>query len=237
MQPNLFMWPGLLISILSSDIHIILDSVKASKNSRYNRNRIAGSGDQRWLTIPFTNFSRDLTLNELLLDTRPSVLDSLENLFYTRYSNAMSVNAALDMITCIKTASSPRLCDVYLAFLDSLTNAGFKLPKVRFASELRVCSASDNTLRGLSLVNGILSEVGATTYLAAQNVRSYSQASDYSVKKVFFQHFKPEVYDQYSLGRLDTSFLPCLSVLDIVASIGVEKTMSHISHNNSWSNA
>ena len=43
MQPNIFMWSGLLKSLLDSDLHIILDVVKASKNSRYNRNKIRGN--------------------------------------------------------------------------------------------------------------------------------------------------------------------------------------------------
>ena len=61
MQPNIFMLGGLLKSILDSDLHIVLDVVKSSKNSRYNRNKIAGLGDASWLTIPYVEFP--LTLN------------------------------------------------------------------------------------------------------------------------------------------------------------------------------
>ena len=65
MQPNIFMWGGLLKSIIDSDLHIILDIVSSSKNSRYNRNKIEGKNDPIWLTIPFIEFKRSKLINSL----------------------------------------------------------------------------------------------------------------------------------------------------------------------------
>ena len=69
MQPNIFMWGGLLKSIIDSDLHIILDTVKSSKNSRYNRNKIAGRGDPAWITIPYLGFKRERKIMHQILDT------------------------------------------------------------------------------------------------------------------------------------------------------------------------
>ena len=63
------MWGGLLKSIVDSDLHIILDVVKSSKNSRYNRNKIAGNGEPIWLTIPFVEFKREKLIRNQNLDT------------------------------------------------------------------------------------------------------------------------------------------------------------------------
>ena len=88
MQPNLFMWCGLLKSLIDSDYHIILDNVKASKNSRYNRNLIAGNNKIKWLTIPYKNFSRNLLIKNLILDTSEKSQNNLKNTFIERYKNA-----------------------------------------------------------------------------------------------------------------------------------------------------
>ena len=69
MQPNIFMWGGLLKTIIDSDLHIVLDIVKSSKNCIYNRNKIAGEGDPAWLTIPFIDFKRSKIIKDQKLDT------------------------------------------------------------------------------------------------------------------------------------------------------------------------
>ena len=60
---------GLLISLLESDLHIIRDDVTLSKNSRCNRNRIAGNSDVSWLTIPYDNFSSTKLIKDQFLQT------------------------------------------------------------------------------------------------------------------------------------------------------------------------
>ena len=82
MQPNVFMWCGLLKSLLDSDIHIIRDDVKSSKNSRYNRNKIKGDSDQiSWLTIPFSGFKDHKLIKDHNLNTSKSSSKNILNLF------------------------------------------------------------------------------------------------------------------------------------------------------------
>ena len=73
------MWCGLLKQIIDSDIHIILDNVKASKNSRYNRNLVGGQGEKDWLTIPYTNFSRNKNINQLKLNTSEKIRKNIHS--------------------------------------------------------------------------------------------------------------------------------------------------------------
>ena len=235
MQPNLFMWPGLLKTILQSELHIVLDSVPASKNSRYNRNKICGSGGERWLTVPFCNFSRNLTIDKLRVDSSTENILSLENIFSNRYANASFLSESLSLITGLKNSRSSSLCDIYVAFLDSLSALNFELPPIIFSSKLKNLDDLDSPkLKGAYLIDNILREVNATTYLAAQNVQSYSSPDDYSVNKVLFQRFTPLPYQQYCKGRLDSAFIPFLSVLDIIASIGVSRTHSYMNSCNEW---
>lgn len=234
MQPNVFMWPGLLVSILSSDLHIVLDTVLASKNARYNRNLIAGSHDKRWLAVPFSNFSRHLLLKELTLNISPSNINALVNIFSSRYSDAQYVDICLAILSSIADSESDSLSDVYRVFLSSLGRCGFQLPEIVFSSDLNLNPELIADLRGADLIDLILKEVGATTYLAAQNVRAYSTPQDYLPCTVMFQHFMSNPYDQFMKGRIDSSFIPCLSVLDVIASIGVDNSISYMDKCNSW---
>lgn len=235
MQPHLFMWPGLLKSIIQSDLHVVLDSVTASKNERYNRNKICGNDSERWLTVPFSNFSRHLTIDKLNLDASSEKVLSLENLFSSRYSEAPFLCESLNLVSGLKNSKSCGLCDVYIAFLDTLSALGFNISPIILSSQL---SQANNSLfsgsHGASLVDRILQAVNATTYLAAQNVQTYSSREAYSVDNVLFQRFTPLPYQQYCKGRKDVEFVPFLSVLDTVASIGVERTIAYMDSCNEW---
>lgn len=234
MQPHLFMWPGLLQSIVSSDLHIVLDTVTSSKNDRYNRNKIAGNSSERWLTLPFVDFSRHLYIGELIVDSDPGQIDKLANLFDSRYSDAAYKHVALSIIKNLMHSSSNRLCDAYVVFLETLKDLGFDIPNFIFSSQLDCGKSETIGLKGARLIDKMLNDVNATTYLAAQNVRGYSSPEDYTVKSVLFQCFVPHEYNQYSKGRGNMAFIPYLSVLDAIASIGIDETKSYLVACNQW---
>ena len=157
MQPNIFMWSGLLKSLLDSDLHIILDVVKASKNSRYNRNRIRGNSKPTWLTIPFSGFSRNYLINQLRLDTSKATQEKIFNLFYSRYKNApffVKSNFVLEN-TIMTDVPDSFLLDVYHQFLESLKGLEIKICKTIRASEI-ISKETYLNLNGVDLVNYLL---------------------------------------------------------------------------------
>lgn len=234
MQPNLFMWNGLLKQIIDSDLHIILDTVKSSKNSRYNRNRIAGSSSITWLTVPFTNFSRDLPISELRLNTSSSSFTSISSSFERRYSSALFFHNSFSLInqTLRCSSSESKLTDVYLQFLSAISSLGLPLCRSVLASSLLSHNPGLTSLHGINLVNSLLETVSATCYLAAQNTANYARPDDYAVSQVMIQQFNYLPYPQSIENNLQ--FIPNLSCLDLLSYQDIHSSLSYLASCNTW---
>ena len=237
MQPNIFMWNGLVKQLCDSDIHIILDHVKASKNARYNRNRICGKGFPCWLTIPILNFSRNNSINSLSLNTSAGSNIKLMNLFEIRYSSSPLYQATKDVLLSTITSDHDNsvITQVYLRFLESLRNIGLPLCRTIFSSDLCRDDPSLINRKGVDLVNTLLNSVSASTYLAAQNTILYAQKGDYALDNVKIQRFSCKNYSQNQSNHTPETFTENLSCLDTLSYLSTRQYLEYLEQSNSWS--
>lgn len=236
MQPNIFMWNGLVKQLCDSDLHIILDHVKASKNEIYNRNRIAGKDAKCWLTIPITNFSRSKNIDELLLDLSEISRSKLDNLFKMRYSNSpfYHIPNAILLATLGSFCDMPSLIHVYMRFLDALRNAGLPICCTVRSSDLIKSHPFILQCKGIDLVNSLLEVVAASAYLAAQNTLLYASREDYVIDDIRVQQFIYQEYSQCQSGMLQLDFVPNLSCLDTLAFLDMNAFMDYLDRSNTW---
>lgn len=236
MQPNIFMWNGLLKQIFDSDIHIILDHVKASKNERYNRNKIAGKGKPRWMSIPYTNFSINKKIQDLKISTSEENKDKLNNLFISRYSNTPYFHQAHKIFfgTINRKEEESLLTETYSEFLRLLQESGLITCKLIYSSNIINGNASILNLTKIDMVNALLSEVSASTYLASQNTALYSHRSQYRVNNVLFQAFTDKQYPQKFDPESQYDFIAKMSCLDTISCIGTYSILEYLNSCNSW---
>ena len=237
MQPNLFMWGGLLKSMIDSDLHIVLDNVKASKNSRYNRNRIKGNGSVAWLTVPYKDFSRKLLINELRCDMRVGVRTVLKGQFSERYKGACFLERSQEVLSSTLESSSDTtdLVDLYERFLGALKRCGLPISDVIYASRIVTGKEWAECEDGVEKVNLLLSRVKATTYLAAENTAAYADISSYTVDNVRLQRFRSVRYPQtLQKARLPDEFTPNLSCLDALSYMDISDILMYLDASNSW---
>jgi hypothetical protein len=237
MQPSMFMWNGLVKQLCDSDLHIILDHVRASKNSNYNRNLISnGIGGSCWLTIPIIEFSRQRCINELRLDTSSPTRTKIAHLFKSRYSKAeffkttdMMLNKTLD--TQVENSG---LIDVYENFLIELRKCGVPICETILSSALVAQNPSLNQISGVNLINSLLDTVCATRYLAAQNTVLYATKDDYTIKFVEIQEFSYQEYRQTRSKAAKHSFVKNLSCLDTLSVMSPDMYLEYLHCCNSW---
>ena len=228
------MWGGLLKSILDSDLHIILDSVKSSKNSRYNRNRIAGKGETAWLTIPYLNFKREKEIMNQTLDTSLSTKLKIVNFFSNRYSDSIYYKKSLEILNSTLNVKNEeeKMCIIYKKFLDSLKNIGIPISNTIYASNL--LSEEDlNNLKGIQIVNRILKKVNAKIYLGSENTLNYALPSEYYVDQVWIQKFTASPYPQINLNT-ENEFIPNLSILDMISFLNKDQILNNLEQSNQW---
>jgi hypothetical protein len=63
-QPNFIPWCGYFYKMISSDLFILFDDVKYSKNNIINRNKLKSETGEFWITIPVKKMSNQL-INEV----------------------------------------------------------------------------------------------------------------------------------------------------------------------------
>ena len=235
MQPNIFMWGGLLKSILDSDLHIILDSVKSSKNSRYNRNRIAGKGEPAWLTIPYLGFKREKEIMNQTLDTSLSTKLKILNFFSNRYSDTIYYKNSLEILKSTLNVKNEeeKICTIYKKFLDSLKNIGIPISNTIYASNLLSEEEDLNNLKGIQIVNRILKKVNAKIYLGSENTLNYALPSEYTVDQVWIQKFTASPYPQINL-KTENEFIPNLSILDMISYLNKDEILNSLERSNKW---
>ena len=234
MQPNVFMWGGLLKTIIDSDLHIVLDIVKSSKNCIYNRNRIAGEGTPVWLTIPFIDFKRSKIIKDQKLDTSNKTILKIENIFKNRYSSSAYYENGLTILnsTLQSREQESNLISIYIQFLNSLKSLGIPLSNIEFASNIISKSTLDPNYKGADLINFLLKNVEADTYLASENTVKYCSPNQYVVKKVCIQKYISSNYKQNKSG--DIPFIPNLSCLDFISHLNNNEVIKHLESSNSW---
>ena len=236
MQPNIFMWGGLLISLLESDLHIIRDDVTAPKNSRINRNRIAGNSDSCWLTIPYDNFSSSTLIKDQYLQTTKRNNKKIISKYTSRYNTYPyfnNVKKLLEDTLAVKNQTT-LLCDIYIEFLNQLKILGLPLCKFIFASSLSLDNKFEKKSNGVDMINQILKETGATHYLAAENTVNYADPSEYKVENVYLQKYEDLNFVTNNSRLEGISFTKNLSCLDTISSLSINETIEHLFISNKW---
>ncbi len=235
MQPNIFMWGGLLKSILESDLHIILDTVKSSKNSRYNRNKIAGVGNPTWLTIPYVGFKREKQILNQSLDTSLITRQKIITFFANRYSKSIYFDKSLEILksTLSVHEKETNICIIYNNFLNAIKNIGFPICPTLFASNILGKGKDFDDLKGVQLINKLLEKVSANIYLASENTLNYASPSQYNVSQVWIQKFTSKSYLQNNLNN-KIEFIPNLSILDMTAYLSKDEILTNLHQSNKW---
>ena len=196
MQPNICMWCGLLKSLIDSDLHIIRDDVKSSKNSRYNRNKIAGNGPPIWFTIPYIKFKDSKLIYQQNLNTSKAVKKKMLSLFTQKYSEFPFFERTFNLInnTLSQKNDITPICEVYSSFIEELKIIGFPICRTVFASELILDTKNNNLIYGVEMVNFLLNKANAQTYLAAENTVKYAKPEEYKIRNVKIQKYFDKKY-------------------------------------------
>jgi len=207
-QLDNLVWLGVIDRIIKSDVFVVLDTVKFSKNYFHNRNRIRTSDGWSYITVPVCY--NNASINDTLISSNANFLKLHRKIVYS-YS-------AADFFDCYKKNFFEVYCDkhktigslnkeVLLYLLDCF---GIKTP-IYFLSSLPI-SGTKNEL----LLN-ICKYFSADTYLSGAGGISYLDVNLFESNhiKVLFQKFIHPVYKQ-----VYSPFLPCMSCIDLLFNCG-----------------
>lgn len=211
MQPAYLPWLGYFHRLMLSDVHVVLDSVPASKGDFSNRNRIRTSQGWMWLTVPIAGDRMSTPISDLQIDTKQRWNEKHWKSIELAYRRAAHFETYAEPIRNAMLAPYETLGEVCLGMLaPALRAAGISI-SLRNSSEFDLCE------RKSDLVLQLCVQAGATTYISGPFGREYLDLASFDragIEVRFHDYVHPE-YPQVYPG-----FEPYMAAIDALFNCG-----------------
>lgn len=213
-QPVYLPWLGLFHKIALADVFCYFDIAQYQTKDYNNRNKIKTNSGEIWLSVPVESKNH--------FDKRVGDINIIQNGWQRKhlktiklqYQKAPYFNMYYDRIAAIiNDYSNGVLGDLNLMMLRELMSIlGLNRPIV-IASEYKFEGKKSN------LVLDMCIKLGATQYIFGSQGKSYADTSSFLAANVVpsFQNYSHPTYPQ-----LHGSFLPYMSVIDLLFNVGPE---------------
>jgi hypothetical protein len=221
MQPTYLPWAGYFNLINSVDLFVFLDDVQYQKNSWHNRNRILSKNDVQWITVPVKHRTLSQKISETEICNEKNWRRKHANSIIHSYSHHEHFNSVKDIVELIKKVEAENLAQLNISIIEYIAR---KLGiKTEFICSSVIFKEGVRTERIVSILNYLgvkeyISPVGSVEYLEEDR---FANQTTVSLK---FQNFKSDEYVQKG-GK---EFKPNLSILDVLANIGLENTFKYL---------
>lgn len=225
-QPNFFPWAGYFYKIYAADHFVFLNDVQYSKQSYTKRVKLKDAALNRTFYAQGSIFKPHLgtSIQEVLLKekgTKEQIETQLDNNYngYPYYSETMDL---LDRIF-YGEKSYKTLSELNISTVKSIcAHLNIHTP-LHLSSEMKVNS------KGTKRITEIIQELHCDTYLSGPGIKKYIDSVSFSATSIdlithdFFTYQKRNPYPQ-----IGDSFIPGLSILDLLFNIGKKQTFTHI---------
>lgn len=221
MQPTYLPWVGYFNLISQVDIFVFLDDVQFERRSWQSRNRILLDAQEHWLTVPVHSERQTQRLDTIQIDftqkwQRKHVL-GLEQ----AYRKAPYFEEIGMVLECLQQANGMTLANLNIQIIQMvaqvmnlktkfITASSLSLPHSRSQHLLNICEALD--------CQEYLSPIGSQAYLIEDGIFQESSI------QLSFQNYIPQPYPQVKAPI----FKSHLSILDLIANIGIQKTVQQV---------
>lgn len=223
MQPTFLPWSGYFDLIESVDHFVLLDNVQHSRQSWQTRNRILLNGAEHMLVVP----TEKCALSTLISDVRINDARDWRRKHWltlcAAYSNASYGHDALALLEPFYVGINERsLARFNQGIICAIADALSCRAKVHTASELETKSGRSERLVSICKV------LECDTYVSPQGAKEYLEDDGFSETsgiRLEFQDYSPQPYRQFR----SKDFVSHLSIVDVIANLGVERAKSYIS--------
>lgn len=210
-QPQYFPYPGFFHKLSISDVFIIMDDAQYDKRFT-NRNKIMATNGWIWMTVPINKDHKFSPNLQVEINNEVSWRDVHWKKIYHSYANAKYFKNYESFFKNIYEKEWQSLFELNFEILKKIIDMlGIKVEIIK-SSELNAPGASTE-----KLVN-LCKAAGADTYVSGNGGRSYMDENLFEKNNVTleYQNYVAKPYPQ----RLSDSFVPDLSIIDMLVNIG-----------------
>lgn len=212
-QPQYLPWLGYFDKIRIADVFCYLDNVQYRKNEWQNRNRIKTAQNWQWLTVP-VHYRFPQKINEVEINNSVNWKKKHLQALITNYSKAPYFKDYITPLEDLFTKDWELLSEFNIGLLERLREFLNLHDKPAIPASSMVLR-DDPTERLIDICKA----VGADTYLAGQDGRTYMDLERFRANgiTVITQEFKHPVYPQ-----LYDEFQSHMSIVDLLFNCGPE---------------
>jgi len=205
----------LLHKIMLADTFCLFDIVQMSGDQWENRNQIKGANSEFWLTVPIKGREkRGQKLYEVEIDNTQRWRDKHRKSIISSYQKAKYFSEYKPFFNKFYSTDFRYLTELNEYFLRWI----LAILKI----DVEIIRASDYNFEGQKsdLVLDMCKKLGADTYIFGSQGRNYAnvKAFDRTGIKLYFQEYLHPTYPQ-----LHGSFVPFMSVIDLLFNVGADK--------------
>lgn len=218
-QPNFFPWLGFFDKIHRSDLFVYLDHVENNPRDSLwtKRVKIIVSKREYWLTIPLIRSKSSIfqRINEMKIRDMKIKRKHLPTIKQS-YGKAPFFNDVFPLVMAFYESSDPSIANRNIIFIDSVCEKlDIYTPKSR-------TSHYEWNEKSTDLLVEILTHFNGTGYLCGGGAADYQEDDKFerSGFDLIYQDFRHPTYPQFN----SDSFVPGLSILDILMNCGFEGT-------------
>lgn len=216
LQPSYIPWRGYFHQVREADVFVFYDDVQYDARGWRNRNRVKAPGGARWLTIPVRHKGSQP------LDTPTAEIEISWDRDWARkhwttlahlYGTAPYFKRYAPMLEPFYAARPTRLADFTIELTQALA-AELGVGTTRFLRSSTIARPADHKTSDLL---GILTHVGADTYVSGPSAREYLDLDRLNQAGIEVEFMS---YDYPDYPQLYPPFDPRVSIVDLLFMVG-----------------
>lgn len=210
--------------MMVSDHFIFLDSVQYSQRDYENRNKIPIANEAKWLSVPVIHDSQKQKISDTFIDNNQTWQKKHLDTLHKIYSKTKYFKDLIQDIDAIYACHWDKLVDLNWAFISYFCKL------LNITCQFSFSSALQLNLTGEELLIEICKQVGATHYLSGPLGKNYICPENWEKNSIhlLYHHYSYPNYEQATTQ----SFIPWLSILDLLFNHGPEKSIEIIQQGN-----
>ena len=213
-QPNYFPYTGFFHKIFLSDVYVILDKAQFQFDIT-NRNKII-TPDGSWtrISVPIKKGQKFFEIRNVEINNDLPWAEENYNLIHKSYATSQFFDLYKVFLDSLYEKRWNLIFDLNLQILKKIFDWLDIKTEIVLESELNVTGTSSKRL-----VN-ICKKLGADTYISGIGGKTYLDEKLFEKNKIIlkYQDYNPIRYLQHT----SKSFIPNLSILDLLANVGPE---------------
>ncbi len=226
-QPMFFPWVGLFEQIRLADIYVHYGDVQFSKGSFVNRVQIKTSQGVKWLTVPLEHLKFGQTIDEVRINSKTDWRSKHLNMLTRAYVGAKYQKDMLSLVEEVYSQSIETIGDLSRASIERCCRY------LGFATECQFLDIRDLGVSGKSSqrVLDIVKLLNGTKYITGLGASNYLDHQLFEDEKILVEYMD---YQKVAYPQLHGEFTPYVSILDMIANVGIEEIECLCSGTINW---